>query len=93
MTSSIRTLLVAIMAVLVSVPGFAQSDAEFNARGNGGSLSGDQRFINEVAQDGMAKIARNEQQAACGARLGQRSEFHRASPCTDAANAAAIAGS
>lgn len=52
-----RSLLITAVALLLSAAGFAQSSAEFNARGNGGSLSGDQRFINEVAQDGMAKIA------------------------------------
>jgi putative membrane protein len=53
----IRTLLVTTAALLLTTAGFAQSSAEFNAGGNGGSLSGDQRFISDVAQDGMAKIA------------------------------------
>ena len=52
-----RSLLITAAALLLTAAGFAQSSAEFNAGGNGGSQTADQRFMAEVAQDGMAKIA------------------------------------
>ena len=52
-----RSLLITSVALLLTAAGFAQDNAEYHAGGNGGSLSGDQRFISDVAQDGMAKIA------------------------------------
>jgi putative membrane protein len=52
-----RGLLVSTAALLLTAPGFAQSDATtLDANGNGGVQTADRQFMSEAARDSLAKI-------------------------------------